>query len=191
MPSIPEQFATAAKTHFEAQLGLINALTSKAFEGVEKVIDLNVNATKTSLEEASDTVEQLSGSKDPQALLSAVTEKMQPNAEKALDYSRHLTEIAASMQAEFAQAAEAQVAETTKALKELVDEAAKNAPPGSENMVAIMQSVLGIANAGYDQLAKNTRQTVEALQANVNTATDQITQAAEKATRVRTRTTRK
>ncbi len=177
MYSIPEQFAAAAKAHFETQLGLINALTSKAFEGVERVVALNVDAAKASLEEVSDTVKQIDPSKGPQELF-AVAAKTQPTAEKMLDYGRHLAEIATGVQAEFADAAEAQVNETKQKLVSLVDEATKNAPPGSENTIAVLKSVIDQANAGYEQLVKSAKQTVETLQGNMNTAASQFTQAA-------------
>ncbi len=47
-------------------------------------------------------------------------------------------------------------------------------------MVAMMKSALGNANAGYEQLTKTTKQAVEALEGNLNSAVSQFTQAAEK-----------
>lgn len=181
MPSIPEQLASATRANFEAQLGLINALTSKAFEGVEKIIELNLNATRASLDEVSEAVKQGSAAKGTQDLFSTAAAQV-PNAENAIDYSRQLAEISANMQAEFARAAEAQVvqvAETTRTLKNLVDEASKNTPPGSENTVAMMKTAIDNANSGYEQLAKNARLAVETLRDSMSTATSQIIQAAE------------
>ena len=43
MFTIPDQFSSAAKANLEAQLSIFTALTSKAFESVEKVVDLNLN----------------------------------------------------------------------------------------------------------------------------------------------------
>ncbi|WP_136417547.1 MULTISPECIES: phasin family protein [Oxalobacteraceae] len=182
MPSIPEQLASATRANFEAQLGLINALTSKAFEGVEKIIELNLNATRASLDEVSEAVKQTSAAKDTQDLFSSAAAQAQPNAEKAIDYSRQLAEISANMQAEFARAAEAQVvqvAETTRTLRNLVDEASKNTPPGSESTIAMMKTAIDNANSGYEQLAKNARLAVDTLRDSMSTATSQIIQAAE------------
>jgi len=88
---------------------------------------------------------------------------------------------AARAQAEFAKAAEVQIAETTRKVTALVDEVSKNAPAGSENAIAFVKSAIGNANAGYEQVAKTTKQAVEALEANMNTATNQLFQAAAKA----------
>ena len=92
----------------------------------------------------------------------------------------HLATIASTTQAEFTRAAEAQIAETNRKVLALVDEVSKNAPAGSEQMVAMMRSALGNANAGYEQLTKTTKQAVEALEGNLNNAVSQMTQVAEK-----------
>lgn len=180
MFAIPEQFSVATKANFDAQLALMSALANKAFEGVEKVVDLNLNVVKASLEESTATTKQLLEAKDPQEFFSLTAAKAQPNAEKAIAYSRHLASIATSTQAEFTKAAEAQIAETSRKVIALVDDVSKNAPAGSENAIALLKSAIGNANAGYEQLTKTTKQAVETLEGNLNTAVSQFSQAAEK-----------
>jgi len=182
MFSNQDQFSAATKTHFQAQLDLINTLTTKAFEGMEKLIELNLSATRASLEESAATFKQFSSIKDPQELIALATAQAQPNAEKAAAYGRHLTSILSATQAELTKAAEAQVADTSRKVSSLVDEITKNAPAGSENAVAMLKSVIGNANAGYEQLTKNTKQAVETLEGHLNNAAKQFTQAAEKTT---------
>jgi len=63
----------------------------------------------------------------------------------------------------------------------LVEEVSKNAPAGSENVIAFVKSSIGNANAGYEQITKTTKQAVEALEVNVASAVDQLTKTAEKA----------
>lgn len=181
MFALPEQFSAASKANFEAQLAMMTELTNKAFEGVEKMIDLNLNVAKTSLEESNAAAKQFLAAKDAQEWLSLAAAQAQPNAEKALAYGRHLATIASGVQAEFSKAAEAQIAETSRKVLELVEEISKNAPAGSENAVALVKSAIGNANAGYEQLTKTTKQAVEALEANLNNAVSQFTPAAPKA----------
>jgi phasin family protein len=177
MFSFQEKFAEATKAHFEAQLALLNTLTAKTFEGVEKVIELNLNAAKASLEESSEATKQLLSAKDPQEFLTLSAAQAKPNAEKAAAYGRHLASIASGTQAEYTRAAEAQVAETSRRINALIEEVSKNAPPGSESAISILKSVISNANAGYEQLTKNTKQAVETLEANLNNASAQLTQA--------------
>jgi len=176
MFAIPEQFSAATKANFEAQLALITALTNKTFEGVEKIVDLNLNVAKASLEESNAAAKQFLTVKDPQEWMSLAAAQAQPNAEKALAYGRHLAGIASGVQAEFTKAAEAQIAETSRKVLELVEEVSKNAPAGSENAVAMVKTAIGNANAGYEQLTKTTKQAVEALEANMSSAVTQFTQ---------------
>jgi len=183
MFTIPEQFSAASKANFEAQLSLISTLTNKTFESVEQIIGLNLNVAKASLEESSAAAKQFLTVKDPQEWLALTAAQAQPNAEKALAYGRHLASIASGVQAEFSKATEAQIAENSRKMLELVEEVTKNAPAGSENAIALVKSAIGNANAGYEQLTKTTKQAVEALEANLNTAVSQFAQPAAKASR--------
>lgn len=171
MFTIPEQLSAASKATLESQLALFAALTNKTFEGVEKAIDLHLSATKESLDESNAAAKQFLAVKDAQDWLSLVSAQSQPNAEKALAYGRGLASIASGIQAEFSKAAEAQIAETSRKVLDLVEEMSKNAPAGTENAIALMKSTIGNVNAGYEQVSKTTKQAVEALEANLNSVT--------------------
>ncbi|MFZ6875451.1 phasin family protein [Undibacterium sp. Di27W] len=170
MSTAPEQFSAATKANFDAQLALFTNLTGKAFEGVEKFIELNLNAAKSSLEESTAATKQLLAAKDPQEFFNLTAAQAQPTAEKVLAYSRHLANIATSTQAEFTHAAEAQIAETNRKVLSLIDEVSKNAPAGSEQFVSFFKTSIDNANASYDHISKSTKQAVEALEANLNNA---------------------
>lgn len=176
-----EQLSAATKSQIESQLAMFNSLAAKAFDSMEKVIELNINATKASIDESSATAKQLLAAKDPQEFFALTTAQAQPSTEKALAYTRHLAGIASSTQAEFTKAAEAQIAESSRKVTAFVDELAKNAPAGSENAFTAFKSILGNASAGYEQLSKTTKQAVETMEANMNNATTQFTQAATQA----------
>lgn len=180
---ISEQFSAASKANMEAQMALLSSLTSKTFESVEKMIELNLDAAKASLENSSAVARQLLAAKDPQEWMSLATANAQPNAEKALAYGRNLANIASGVHTEFSKAAEAQIAETSRKLLELVEEVTKNAPAGSENAVALLKSAIGNANVGYEQLTKTAKQAVETLEANMNNTVTQFAQPVAKATR--------
>ena len=180
MFSIPEQFSSATKSNLEAQFALFSSLTGKAFESIEKIVELNLTAAKATLEESTATTKQLLAAKDPQEFFSLSAAQAQPSAEKAIAYGRHLAAITSGTQAEFSKAAESQIAETNRKVLSLVEEVTKNAPAGSENAVAMLKSAIGNANAGYEQFSKTSKQAVEAIEANLTSAVNQFTQAAEK-----------
>ena len=128
----PEQFAAAQKANLETLFGL----TSKAFEGVEKLVELNIQVVKSTIAESQENAQRALSVKDAQELLALQASLTQPVAEKVLSYGRHLYEIASATQAEFARVAEAQYEEQNKKVQALVENVAKNAPAGSETAVA-------------------------------------------------------
>jgi phasin family protein len=176
-----EQFANAARTNLATQLAIMTTLATKVFESTEKVMDLNLNAVKASLEDSAGTANQLLSAKDPQEFLSLTVAQAQPMAVKTIAYSRQFAGIAAAAQAEFTRGKEEQIAETGRKLSALVDEAFKGAPTGSGHAIAIiMKSAIGNTNVGYEQFNKTTKQAVEAMESNMNRAVNQLSQSAER-----------
>ncbi|WP_137172968.1 phasin family protein [Massilia sp. HP4] len=181
MFAIPEQFSNATKASLESQFALFSSLTAKTFEGVEKLVELNLSTARSTLEDSSAAARQLLGAKDPQEFFSLTASQAQPNAEKALAYSRQLASIATGTGAEFSKAAESQIVEANRKVISLVDEVSKNAPAGSESFVAAVKTAISNANAGYEQFSKTSKQAVEALETNMNAAVSQFSATAAKA----------
>ena len=181
MNSFQEQFSAAARTNLESQLALLTAMTGKAFESVEKVIELNMSVAKAALEESTSNARQLLAAKDPQEFIALSTSQAQPNAEKAASYGREVMAIVSGLQAEVTKAAENQIGEHSRKFATLVEEVSKTAPAGSENVVAFMKTAIASANAGYEQMSKSGKQAVETMGANMNTAAAQMSQVTSKA----------
>ncbi len=169
-----EQIVAAQKANIETIFGL----TQKAFEGVEKLLELNVQATKAALSETANSTQALLSVKDAQELLTLQASLMQPLAEKTVAYSRHLYDIASGTGAEFGKAAEAQATDAQKKFMAVVDNAAKNAPAGSETAVAVMKSAVSAANNAMESVQKAVKQATEMAEANFNTVTAQAVSAA-------------
>lgn len=181
MNPLSEQMSAATKAQIEAQIELLNLLTTRTVDSVEKIIALNVDATKSTINDAASTVSQLLASKNPQEAMSITGAQTQPASEKAQEYGRNLADIVAKTQAEFTQTVEAQIAEGRRQINALMTDLVKAAPPGSENMVSMFKAAVDNANAGYDQLTRATRQATETIQSNVSNTTAQFTQAATQA----------
>jgi phasin family protein len=173
----PEQIAANQKAALETLFGL----TNKAFEGVEKLVELNLQVVKQSIAEGQDSAHKLLSVKDAQELLALQASMTQPVAEKVLSYGRHLYEISSATQAEFAKVAEAQYEEQNKKVQALVENVAKNAPAGSETAVAVLKSAITAANTTYETVHKATKQAVEIAESNFNAAATAATKAAQQA----------
>jgi phasin family protein len=176
-----EQIVAAQKANIETIFGL----TQKAFEGVEKLLELNVQATKAALSESANSTQALLSVKDAQELLTLQASLMQPLAEKTVAYSRHLYDIASGTGAEFGKAAEAQAADAQKKFMSVVDNASKNAPAGSETAVAVMKSAVSAANNAMESVQKAVKQATEMAEANFNTVTTQAVSATKAAAKKR------
>ncbi len=173
-----EQVVAAHKANIETLFGL----TNKAFEGVEKIVELNLTASKAALSEAAGHTQSVLSVKDVQELLALQSSLFQPLAEKAAAYSRHLYDIASVTGAEFTKAAEDQAAEAQSKFSNLVDSASKNAPAGSEALVAVMKSSVSAANNALESVQKAVKQATEAAEANYNAVATSATAATKQAT---------
>jgi len=172
-----EQFASTNKANVETLFGL----TNKAFEGVEKLLELNLQVAKSALEEAAETSLAALSAKDAQALLTLQAGLLQPAADKAAAYSRQLYEIAAATKAEVNKVAAETAADAQQSLIASFDAVVKNAPTGSESGVALLKSAVAAATNAYESLQKATKQATEVAEANFTAAATTATKKAKRA----------
>ena len=173
MTFTPEQLLAAHKANVETLFGL----TTKAFEGVEKLVELNLQVAKTTLTEAAETTQAALAVKDAQELLALQASLLQPAAEKAAAYSRHVYDIVSGTNAELAKAAESQLADGQKKVLALVDNAVKNAPAGTESAVALVKSAVAAANNAFESVQKAAKQATEVAEANFQAMSQQAVKA--------------
>ena len=181
-----EQLLAAQKANVETLFGL----TNKAFEGVEKLVELNLQVARTALGEAAENTAAALSVKDAQELVALQSGLLQPVAEKAAAYNRHVYDIAAATNAEVVKVAEAKIAEGQSAFMNLVDTAVKNAPAGSENAVTLVKSALAAANNAYESVHKAAKQAADVAEANFQAVTNTAVKASQAATATATRAKR-
>jgi len=162
-----EQIVAAQQAQFTTLFGL----SAKAVESVEKVVELNLQASKALLADSAAHTKALLSAKDAQEFLQLQSGFVQPLAEKSAAYGRHLYEIASGTSAEFTQAAEAQVAGVQKQFAAAVETAVKNAPQGGEAAVAAVKNAINNATAAFEQVQKVVKQATEMADSNLKTVT--------------------
>ena len=165
----------------KANLDTLFGLTAKAFEGVEKLVELNVQATKAALAEAGNHAQAVMGVKDAQELMALQASMVQPLAEKTAAYSRHLYDIASAAGTDLGKTLESQTAEAQKKVMGLVDSATKNAPAGSETAVAVFKSAIAAGNNAMESVQKAMKQATETAEANFTAVSKSAMNAAETA----------
>ena len=176
-----EQLMASHKANIETLFGL----TQKAFEGVEKLVELNVQATKAALAETANNAQAVMGIKDAQELLALQASMVQPLAEKTAAYSRHLYDIAQSAGAEISKTFEGQTAEAQKKFADLVESATQNAPAGSETAVTMMKSAMTAANTAFESVQKAVKQAGDMAETNFNTVSESALSATKGASKKR------
>ena len=174
-----EQVIAAHKANIETLFGL----TNKAFEGVEKLVELNLQVAKAAIGEVAETTRAALSVKDAQELLALQAGLLQPTAEKAAAYSRHLYDIAAATNAEVSKVAEQTATEAQAKFMNAVDSAVKNAPAGTENAVALVKSAVAAANNAYESVHKAAKQAADVAEANFQAVTSTAVKAAQGTTK--------
>ena len=157
-----EQYVSVQKSNVETLFGLAGT----AFEGVEKLIELNLEVAKSAISEAAQTTKAALSVKDAQELLALQASLLQPAAEKVAAYNRYVYEIASSTGAEVSRVAEATGAEAQARFMSIIDTAVKNAPAGSENAVALVKSAVAAANNAFESMKKASKQAAEVADTN-------------------------
>ena len=171
-----EQIMASQKANVETLFGL----TNKAFEGIEKLLELNVAASKAALADVSNHSQAVLSAKDAQELLALQASLFQPLAEKAAAYSRHLYDIAQGTGGEFGKTLEAQTAEMQQRFTSLLEDAGKNAPAGSEAAVSIMKNAVAAATNAVESMQKAVKQASEVAESNFNAVAKNATEVTSK-----------
>ncbi|MFZ6861498.1 phasin family protein [Undibacterium sp. Ji67W] len=96
MPLIHHQISAATQDQIEKQLATIQAFSSTAFGGLEKVIALNFATAKQAFDRVSSKTEQILAANAPHELLSHAT----PEIEHLLAYGRQLATISSTLREE-------------------------------------------------------------------------------------------
>jgi phasin family protein len=174
MSAIPQQVLSRQK----ASINTLVATQAVLFSGFEKLIDLNLKVMKATIDEVALRSQQATEVKDPQEAVAFSTSLVQPGAEKALAYGKHIYDIFAGVQGELVKLGEEQIADNQAQLSEAIDQLSKNAPTGTEGAVALIKSSLATATSAYDSMTKAAKQAAEVAESNLNAAANATFKAA-------------
>ncbi len=180
MNNAAEQIIAANKANLDA----LEGAATKAFAGVEKLVELNLAASKAALGESFVYAQAVMSAKTPQEFLTVQTGLFQPMAEKSAAYFQHVQSIATEGNVEFVKQMEASLADAQKAVGASVEQLVKNAPAGSEAAVAAFQSALSNGQKAVEQTQAAIKKATAQAQANFAAASKQATDLAKKAAKV-------
>jgi len=165
-----EQFVLANKAAVDSLLTIANASLANA----ERLAVLNLNFARAFFADNAAGLGALLAAKDAQSLFSVQSALAKPAVEKATAYSRGVYEILNESAGSLNQIIEGQTAELKKNFSAAVEQSLKNAPAGSESVVAVVQSMLSQADTVYETMTQSVRQVranIETTMASANAAT--------------------
>jgi phasin family protein len=170
----PEQVAAAQ----QANLGILFGLTSQFVEGAGKLAALNLTAARSTLAGTWENALKALSASGPQEWLAQQAALATPMAEKAQSYSRQVLEIVSTTQAEFARTAQTYYEAHNRRVQALVEDAARNAPAGSEAAIAAWKSAITTTSTLVETLQKTGQQAVQLAESNFEAATAVASKAA-------------
>ena len=180
MKNTAEQFTATHKANLQALQGF----TTQAFAGFEKLVELNMAASKAVLEESFAHTQAVLAAKDPKELLALQSGLIKPMADKSTAYAQHVQSIVTGSTAEFSKAVEAKTAEAQKAFDGVLENLTKNAPAGSETAVAAFKNALSASQTALETAQVQAKKAMETAQTSFNAAATQAADAIKKATTV-------
>ncbi len=129
-------------------------LSRISMDSAERVLVLQLDYAKTSLDQAAKTARALAGVKDVQELISVRTRNAETAVERFMGYSRSLYEISSEAQTQLSKLAEERMSTFQKAVTETVDQAVKASPGGGDVAAAAIKSSLAATTAAFDSFTK-------------------------------------
>lgn len=166
----------------KANLQALESITSQAFAGVEKLVQLNMSASKTAVVESMGHMKAVLGAKDAQEVMALQTALTKPLTDKSATYAEQVKSIVTDNSAELTQTIEAKTAEAQKTFADAVDNLTKNAPAGSESAVAAFKSALTAGQTAMESAQAQAKKAFETAQSNFAVTTTQTVEAVKKTT---------
>ncbi|OWY38797.1 phasin [Xenophilus sp. AP218F] len=162
-----EQLSKLSLTGLESTLRFAQI----SLDSAERLVKLNLEISKQSLEEHTQAAKKLAGITDPQEALNQLNKLATQSIDKAVNNSRSLYEIVSAAQGELTKLAEESVGLFNKSLISSIESAAKSAPAGSDATLNAVKNSVAAAAAAVSTFSKAAQQVVEFTDSSVKAAT--------------------
>ena len=157
-------------TFFKKSSGSVTEFSGMAFEKFEKINDLNIKYSKNVVKEAEAASDLLYGIKDANEFFNVTQELGSAIPAKSSAYYKELYKINAELLKSSAEFVETESGEISKVFTEQVNEITKNAPAGTEGVVAMTKSSLAATSSTYESMTKAAKQVFDLVDSNIEAA---------------------
>ena len=149
-----EQFGDFSKSIVDSAMKFAKV----SFDSAERMIALNLEAAKVSLDVTAKNANAATSVKDIQELNGLRTKAGETGLEFFVGYSKNLYDISTAAQAQYSSLVEERVSAFQKTVVEGIDKAAKNAPAGSDVAFAALKSGIAAQASAFDTMSKAGKQ---------------------------------
>ena len=167
MFTAPEQFTDFNKSAIDTAL----QFTRISFDTAERLMNLQLQASKESVDQVGKNLKTISEAKDPQQFFDVRTQLAEGGVERVTSYSRTMYDVASHAQAELSQLFEGRLSEFSQNVATGIDKVVKSAPPGAEVGIAAIKSAVAATTAAVDGFTKAAKQAASFADANVRPST--------------------
>ena len=152
-------------------LDLVQTISLKTIEGTEKLIALQLQASRSLLEDMASQAQAFANVKDPQKLVTHLTSMTNPASEKISAYARQAYEISTETRDAITETIQKHIHEGQEVTHAWIESAAKTAPAGSEPVFAAARNALSLVRATLGHAAKVGQQAAESTDSQVVSTT--------------------
>lgn len=168
-----EQITAAQKANTE----VLTAMMRTSFEGLQRIADLNMAATRELFDTTISNANSMMSAKDINEAARINQSLAKPSVERMVDYSRRLYDLMAQMQKEMTGIVESQYSQFAKTAAGAIDKTKASAPVGGDVFAAAMKSMLDATNKVFDQMSATAKQMSDVTDANVQATTSATAKA--------------
>jgi phasin family protein len=167
MPTVANPLSEISSATVDAAV----RLTKISMDSTERVVALQLEFARTTLEQATKSARDIAKAKDVQDLLALRTRNAESAVERLMGYSRSLYEISSEAQTQLSRLAEERMSTFQQAVSETVEKAAKSTPAGGDVAAAAIKSSLAATTAAFDSFNKAARHVASLTDAGLRPAT--------------------
>lgn len=182
MTASPEKILATFKTTAEARVNEVSAASDSLLSAVEHLTALNLNTTRSVLDDAIALSQAALAVQDPRALAALQLGTITPVLQKSFAYAKAFTGVASQGQAELLKLVEAGMSQWLQGVIVALEGLNRNVPVGSDLAVRALKTAVVNASSAYEGATQLVKQVSEAAQANVDQAAAATVDAVSKST---------
>lgn len=168
-----DQLNAAQKANAEVMMALMRT----SFEGMQRLAELNMAATREFFNATVSNANTLMSAKDLNDLTQVNQSLAKPDFDKVMDYSRKVYDLVAQMQKDMTSVLEHQYSQFSKSATTAIDKTKAANPVAGDIFAATMKSMLEATNKAFDNMNAMSKQMAELADANLSAASSATAKA--------------